>query len=122
MTRAALIVLALCLGSAAAAADEKPPPPPSAAAIKACVKQMDIGNKWQFEWKVLEIGAPRHPRNNLEALAFLGGEGRRGDYGYPVHVVYNLVGLAEIDSVYWLIRDANGHWQIPAVCVLKQAK
>ena len=49
----------------------------------------------------------------------MGGEGRRSDYGYPVHVVYDLVGLATIDSVYWLIRDANGHWEIPAVCVLK---
>jgi len=119
MTRAAAIVLTLCLGGTAAAADEKVPPPPSPAAIKACVAQMDVGNKWRFEWKALEIGPPRHPRNNLEALAFLGGEGRRGDYGYPVHVVYDLVGLATIDSMYWLIRDANGHWQIPAVCVLK---
>jgi hypothetical protein len=34
--------------------------------------------------------------------------------------VYSLVGLAEIDSVYWLIRDANGHWEIPAICVLGQ--
>jgi hypothetical protein len=80
---------------------------------------MDVANQWRFEWKVLEIGTPRHPRNNYEALAPFGGEGRRDDFGYPVHVVYSVVGVAEIDSVYWLIRDAGGHWQIPAVCVLR---
>ncbi len=80
---------------------------------------MDSDNKWRFDWKLLEIGAPRHPRNKLEALAPFGGEGRYSDYGYPVHVVYSLGALAAIDSVYWLIRDASGHWQIPAVCVLR---
>lgn len=118
MKRQVATVLISCAG-AVAAADDKPAPPPSADEIKACVKQMDINNQWRFEWKVLEIGPPRHPRNNLEALSPFGGEGRRNDYGYPVHVVYSLVGLAEIDSVYWLIRDANGHWEIPAVCVLR---
>jgi len=120
MRYAAPIVLALGAGGVAAA-DGMPPPPPSAAAIKSCVEQMDVAGKWRFDWKVLEIGAARHPRNNYEALSFLGGAGRRSDYGYPVHVVYSLVGLAEIDSVYWLIRDAAGHWEIPAVCVLKPA-
>ena len=105
-------------GAVASAAHE-PAPPPSVDEVKLCVKQMDIANQWRFEWKVLEIGPPRHPRNNYEALSFLGGEGRRNDYGYPVHVVYSLVGLAEIDSMYWLIRDANGHWEIPAICVLR---
>jgi hypothetical protein len=110
-----MLLLGLC---AIAVADDKPAPPPTAAQIKACVKQMDISGTWHFEWKVLEIGPPRHPRNNYEALSFLGGQGRRSDYGYPVHVVYSLVGLAEIDSVYWFIRDADGHWEIPAVCIL----
>jgi hypothetical protein len=111
-------VLMSCTITVAAAADQ-PPPPPSAADIKACIKQMDVAGKWRFEWQALEIGAPRHPRNNYEALSFLGGEGRRSDYGYPVHVVYSLVGQADIDSVYWLIRDASGHWEIPAICVLR---
>ncbi len=120
MKRPMLLTLLVALGLwTGAVADEKPAPPPSAAAIKACVRQMDIGGTWRFDWKVLEIGAPRHPRNNYEALSPFGGEGRRSDYGYPVHVVYSLVGLAEIDSVYWLIRDANGHWGIPAVCSLR---
>jgi hypothetical protein len=108
----------LSLSSAAAAA-ELPSPPPSAAEIKACVQQMDVANKWRFEWKLLEVGAPRHPRNNYEALSPFGGEGRREDFGYPVHVVYSVVGIAEIDSVYWLIRDTSGHWEIPAICVLR---
>ncbi len=101
-----------------ARAQGTPAPPPSPAKIKECVKQMDIGDKWRFEWTTLEIGPPRHPQNNYEALSFLGGNGRREDYGYPIHVVYDLVGLARIDSIYWLIRDANGRWQIPAICVL----
>ncbi len=120
---ASVIILGAVLGyawlSAAHAADEQPPPAPSPAQIKACVKQMDVADQWRFEWKVLDIGAPRHPRNNYEALSPLGGEGRRSDFGYPVHVVYSLVGLAEIDSVYWLIRDASGHWEIPAICVMR---
>jgi hypothetical protein len=123
MRRSLLSLLILSAGGfgspGARAAQEKPAPPPSAADIKACVKQMDSGDKWRFDWKVLEIGAPRHPQNNYEALSPFGGEGRRSDYGYPVHVVYSLVGLADIDSVYWLIRDAGGHWQIPAICVLR---
>ncbi len=121
--RASVVIPAALLAYAwmapAKAGDEKPPPPPSPAQIKACVKQMDVANQWRFEWKVLEIGAPRHPLNNYEALAPFGGEGRRSEFGYPVHVVYSLVGLAEIDSVYWIIRDASGHWEIPAVCVLR---
>jgi hypothetical protein len=114
-----LIVGILLVGALrVAAADDQPAPPPSVAAIQACVKQMDVAGKWRFQWKTVEIGAPRHPQNSYEALAFLGGAGRRADYGYPVHVVYSLVGLADIDSVYWLIRDAGGHWQIPAICVM----
>jgi hypothetical protein len=118
-------VLIFCTAAVAAAADQ-PPPPPFEADIKACIKQMDMAGKWQFEWQALEIGAPRHPGNDYEALSFSGGPGRRSDYGYPVHVVYTLVGpenpgarLANIDSVYWLIRDASGHWEIPAVCVMR---
>ena len=110
-TAAAAGVWALSLCGWVAAADA--PPPPTTAQIKDCIRQMDAGNRWHFEWKTLEIGAPRHPRNNYE-----GGAARREDYGYPVHVVYNLVGLADVDAVYWLIRDANGHWQIPAICTI----
>jgi hypothetical protein len=48
--------LLLCWSACGAAvADEKPPPPPSPAQIKSCVEQMDVGGKWRFEWKVLEI-------------------------------------------------------------------
>ena len=124
-TASRLCALSLALGglvfcgSGPATAEEAPPPPPSAEEIKACIKQMDIGDKWLFQWKVLEIGAPRHPQNNYEALSPFGGAGRRSDYGYPVHVVYCLVGLADIDIVYWLIRDPAGHWEIPAICVLR---
>ena len=110
MKRSLAVGVAMVCAAGAVAADDKPAPPPSAAAIKACVQQMDVAGKWRFEWKTLQIGAPRHPQNNYE--------GRRSDYGYPVHVVYSLVGLADIDSVYWLIRDAGGHWQIPAICVM----
>jgi hypothetical protein len=102
-----------------ATADETPAPAPSVAAIKGCIQQMDIGSKWSFAWKVVEIGAARHPRNNYEALYAPSGGGWANAYGYPVHVVYSLNGRADIDAVYWLIRDAGGHWQIPAICTVR---
>jgi hypothetical protein len=102
-----------------ATADEAPPPPPGAADIKACIKQMDIGDKWSFDWKLLEIGEPRHPRNSYEALYAPAGAARATLYGYPVHVVFSVNGRADIDAIYWLIRDPTGHWQIPAICTLR---
>ena len=105
--------------SRSASADEMPPPPPGVADIKACVKQMDIGDHWTFDWKLLEIGSPRHPRNSYEALYAPTGAGRNALYGYPVHVVFSLNGRADIDAVYWLIRDPSGHWQIPAICIVR---
>ena len=91
----------------------------AAAAIKACIQQMDMGKKWTFDWKVLEIGAARHPRNSYEALYAPPGAGRANLYGYPVHVVFSVNSMTDIDAVYWLIRDAGGHWQIPAICTLR---
>lgn len=111
-----LAALALLQISAVARADEAPAPAPSADQIKACVKQMDVGNKWRFDWKLLEVGAARHPRNSYEALYAPPGPSWASLYGYPVHVVFSVDGHATIDSVYWLIRDARGHWQIPAIC------
>jgi hypothetical protein len=116
MLVASLVVLC---PSGQAAGDEMPPPAPSVAAIKACIQQMDIGDKWTFTWKLVEIGAPRHPRNSYEALYAPAGGGRDNAYGYPVHVMYSLNGLKDIDAVYWLIRDTRGHWQIPAVCTIQ---
>jgi hypothetical protein len=107
----------LCLSGRLPAA-ELPPPAPSVAAIKACIRQMDIGDKWTFTWNLVEIGAPRHPRNNYEALYAPAGEGRAKAYGYPVHVMYRVNGHADINAVYWLIRDTGGHWQIPAICTV----
>ena len=100
-------------------ADETPAPAPSVAAIKACVQQMDIGGKWNFAWKVVEIGSARHPRNAYEALYAPPGAGWANAYGYPVHVVYSLDGRPDIDAIYWLIRDPSGHWQIPAICTVR---
>ena len=111
-------VAMLCTGGWAVA-DQTPVPAPSVAAIKACVEQMDLGNKWNFVWKVVEIGAARQPRNSYEALYAPPGGGRSNVYGYPVHVVYSLNGRADIDAVYWLVRDAGGHWQIPAICTIR---
>jgi hypothetical protein len=112
---AAVVMLCAC---AACLADATPAPAPSVTAIKACVQQMDIGNKWTFTWKTVEIAAARHPRNSYEALYAPPGAGRSDAYGYPVHVVYSLNGRADIDAVYWLIKDARGHWQIPAICTI----
>ena len=104
-----------CAGASAA---EAPAPPPSVDAIKACIRQMDIAREWSFDWKRLEIGAPRLPRNSYEALYAPAGSARAPLYGYPVHVVFSVNGHADVDSVYWLVRDAAGHWQIPAICAL----
>ena len=114
-----LVVSLAMLPAGWVAADEMPPPAPSVAAIKACIKQMDIGDKWSFTWKLVEIGGPRHPRNSYEALYAPAGEGRAKMFGYPVHVMYNVNGQADIDADYWLIRDAGGHWQIPAICTVR---
>ncbi|MGC1460457.1 MAG: hypothetical protein WA825_19455 [Steroidobacteraceae bacterium] len=111
--------LAISCLSGRAVADEVPMPAPSVAAVKACIKQMDIGDKWTFTWKLVEIGAPRHPRNSYEALYAPAGQGRDNAYGYPVHVMYSVNGLKDIDAVYWLIRDTRGHWQIPAICTIQ---
>lgn len=107
------------LATARVAAEEAAPPAPSVAAIKACIKQMDIADKWSFTWKLVEIGAARHPRNSYEGLYAPAGEARAKLYGYPVHVMYNVNGQADIDAMYWLVRDAGGHWQIPAICTVR---
>lgn len=117
MTRGVIWVgMAIAVVCRPAAADEAAAPAP--AAIKACIQQMDVDNKWNFEWKLLDIGAPRHPRNSYEALYAPPGAGRANSYGYPVHVVFSVNGH-DIDAVYWLIRDAGGHWQIPAICTVR---
>jgi hypothetical protein len=116
---ALLCAVASCGMSGWANAEEAPAPPPAAGDIKACIKQMDFGDHWSFEWKLLEIGAPRHPRNSYEALYAPAGAGRSALYGYPVHVVFSVNGRADIDAVYWLIRDPGGHWQIPAICTVR---
>lgn len=100
-------------------AEEAPAPAPSVADIKACIRQMDLDGKWSFDWTLLEIGAARHPLNAYEALYASPGAGIYKSYGYPVHVVYRVNGRADIDAVYWLIRDPGGHWQIPAICALR---
>jgi hypothetical protein len=110
-------VTMLCMSGWASA--EEVPPPPSAGDIKACVKQMDIGDKWRFDWKSLEVGVPRHPRNSYEALYAPAGAAFANMYGYPVHVVFSVNGRAHIDAVYWLVRDAAGHWTIPAICTMR---
>jgi hypothetical protein len=109
---------ALACMSGWATAEEAPAPPPSIDDIKACIRQMDTASKWSFDWKRLEVGMPRRARNSYEALYAPAGAARANLYGYPVHVVFSVNGHADIDSVYWLVRDAAGHWQIPALCTL----
>jgi hypothetical protein len=116
MLSAGVATFCMC---APAVAQEAPAPAPSVQAIKVCIQQMDLGNKWGFNWKRLDIGAARHPRNSYEALYAPPGTARWSAYGYPVHVVFSVNGRADIDAVYWLIGDAGGHWQIPAICTLR---
>ncbi len=107
-----------CISGAASTAGA-PPPAPSVSAIKACIRQIDVGDKWHFAWRRVEIGSPRHPRNSYEALYAPAGSGGDDLYGYPVHVVFSMNGRADIDAVYWLVRDRTGHWQIPAICTMR---
>jgi hypothetical protein len=113
-----MIIAALASAGPAFAAPAAPDPPPSPDQIKACVQQFDVGKPWRFDWKLVDVGPARHPQNNLEALAQFGGDGLWDHYGYPVHVKFRLNDAADIDAVYWFIRNAKGAWQIPAICQL----
>jgi hypothetical protein len=111
----------LCLAMAALAADASPciaaPPPqgaPTRAEVRTCIQDVDPAGRGKFDWKSIEIGAPRGPLNNYEAA----GHPDRNFTGYPVHAVYSFGGFETIDATYWMNRDANGHWQIPYICVL----
>jgi hypothetical protein len=111
-----LVVFLAGIGSALAAGDTAHPP--SVALVKACIQQFDVHKQWHVEWRRIDIGPARHPQNPVEALNAFGGPGVPDGFGYPVHVAYSLRGLTDIDAVYWMIQDAAGHWQIPALCVL----
>lgn len=117
-SRLLLAAVAIAGVSAGAIADDAPAPPPSPDEIKACIRQIDLAHNWSFDWKRLQIGAPRRARNSYEALYAPAGSARASLYGYPVHVVFSVNGRADIDSIYWLVRDSAGHWQIPAICSL----
>ncbi len=98
----------------AAAADAAPTPEQ----IRACVAT--LGPEWKVDWKVLQVGPPRAPRNAFEAMNTSEmGQSRPGP-GYPVHVVYVLNGQWTIDTEYFVIKNAAGRWQIPAVCTFPQ--
>lgn len=109
---ALLLALALALAPVAASA-QTPLPPPTPEQVKACVQQVDLAGRWTFDWKTIEVGQPRHPRNPYERAGLPQGD---ADYGYPVHVAYVFNGQATIDSDYWMTHDAQGRWWIVALC------
>jgi hypothetical protein len=87
---------------------------PTANQVKACVAT--LGPDWKVDWKRLDIGPARAPRNAFEAMNTSEmGQSRPGP-GYPVRVVYVLNGQWTIDAEYFVIKNAAGRWQIPAVC------
>ena len=106
------LLLALAAAPAVAVA-QSPLPPPTAAQVKACVQQVDLGKRWSFDWKTIEVGAPRHPQNPYERAGLPQGD---ADFGYPVHVVYVFNKTTAIDSDYWMTHDAQGRWWIVALC------
>lgn len=113
------LIAALVLSSpaaAAAAAAPAAPPPPTPDQIKACMAT--IGPQWTLDWKTLTIGAPRPPRNNYEALNTSALGPLQQGMGYPIHVAYVLNGQWLIESDYFIIRNRDGRWQIPALCVV----
>jgi hypothetical protein len=107
----ALAIAALALPAAAFA--QNPPPAPTAEQVKACVQQMDLAKRWTFDWKSIEVGHPRHPRNPYERAGLPQGD---ADFGYPVHVVYVFDHATTIDAEYWMTHDAQGRWWIVALC------
>lgn len=109
-TGAALAIAAFALPAPAWA--QAPPPPPTAAQVKACVQQADLKGQWSFDWKAVDIGPARHPRNAYERVGLRGED----DYGYPVHVVYVFNHRTMIDDEYWLTHDAQNRWWIAALC------
>lgn len=109
--RIALAALALPVAAFAQAQPAAPPPPPTPDQVKACVQQIDLSKQWSFDWKTIEVGQPRHPRNAYERAGLRGD----ADYGYPVHVVYGFNKMT-VDSQYWMTHDAQNNWWIVAVC------
>jgi len=115
--RLACAGLAAGLGLANAAAAAAPAaPPPTPEQIKACMAT--IGPQWTLDWRTLTIGPPRPPQNNYEALNTSALGPLQQGIGYPVHVAYVLNGQWLIESDYFVIRNRDGRWQIPALCVV----
>jgi hypothetical protein len=108
----ALALAGLALAARAALAAEALAPP-TPAEIKACVQQMDLSHQWAFDWKAIEVGQARHPRNAYERIGLAQPD---ADVGYPVHVVYVFNHATTIDAQYWATHDAAGHWWIAALC------
>lgn len=112
---AAACSLPLLLSAGVAAAAEAAP---TADQVKACVAT--LGPEWKADWKTLEIGPARAPRNAFEAMNTSEMAQSRPGPGYPVRVVYVLNGQWTIDTEYFVIKNAAGRWQIPAVCTFPQ--
>jgi len=113
MTRihAPLILALAALAAPALAAD--PPKPPTPDMVKACLKQVDLSNQFTFDWKTIDVGQLRHPKNAYERAGLPQGD---ADVGAPVHVTYVFNGRYTVDSDYWMTHDAQGRWSIIAVC------
>jgi hypothetical protein len=103
----------LLLAVAAASLAQAQAPPPTPEQVKACVQQMDLSRQWTFDWKTVEVGQPRHPRNPYERAGLPKAD---DDFGYPVHVVYVFNHTTTIDADYWMTHDARGRWWIAALC------
>ncbi len=108
-------VAAIFSGGSVLAAE---PAAPSVALVKKCIQQIDTTGKRHFAWKEVTVEAPRLPRDNYEAMDLWGWSTPRKNEGYPIHVVYNFDGLADIDTYYWIIKNPEGKWQIPLLCTI----
>jgi hypothetical protein len=108
-----LAIGALAGAPALSRAEGAPLPPPTADQVKACVQQMDLSKQWTFDWKTIDVGQARHPRNPLERVGLAAAD---ADFGYPVHVVYVFNHATTIDAQYWMTHDARGRWWIVPLC------
>jgi hypothetical protein len=109
----ALIAIAMLVGLPAAAQAAEPAAPPTADQIKACIKQIDLSGQWTFDWKSIEVGAPRHAQNAYERSGLTDPE---TGFGYPVRAVYVFNHIETIDARYWATQDQTGRWRIPGLC------
>lgn len=111
-------VLFAALAMAAPALAATPAGGPTEAQVKSCLQQLDVGNKWKFDWQEVVVGQARKPLNSYESMTLIGRPADPDFTGYPVRAKYKVADHA-VDAAYWFYRDDQGNWQVPFLCMTK---